>query len=138
MCSHNLFLNSFLPTNTHFVSLGKDLFCNIYYGFTFFTNQTYLKRCFLQIHCILKKLPVKYFLQHPIGHYSSCKMFWWYLWTVSLIQKLSRVFKVRDIYLHKKILKLSNPFSSLTMIKYISLKIINTFISPNLQVRTDL
>ena len=33
------------------------------------------------------------------------------------------------IYLHRKILKLSNLFSSPTLIKYISLKIISTFIS---------
>ena len=41
-------------------------FCNIYYGFTFDTNQTCLKKCFLQIHCILKNFPVKFDLQYNV------------------------------------------------------------------------
>ena len=42
-------------------SLGKGLFLQ-YNVFTFGINETYLKRYFLQMHCILKKFPVKFYL----------------------------------------------------------------------------
>ena len=59
------------PYKFPFCFSWKRPFCNIYYGFVIDTNQTYLKRCFLQIYCILKKLSVKLYLQHPIGPYSN-------------------------------------------------------------------
>ena len=43
MCLDTLFLNGFPLINFYFVPLGKGLFVDIYYGFTFDTNRTHLK-----------------------------------------------------------------------------------------------
>ena len=49
ICTENLFWNEFPLTNFFLlVSLGKCQVCSIWYGYTYNTHQTYLKRYFLK------------------------------------------------------------------------------------------